>query len=160
MTNLFIPSLPTRRSLLLGLAAMGAMSVAGAATSASVAMQVWKDPSCGCCKDWVATLEKSGFRVAVIEQGNTATRSRLGMPAQFGSCHTAVVQGYVIEGHVPATDILRLLKEHPNALGLAVPGMPIGSPGMDGPGYGERRDPFRVLLIQKDGSAQTFSSYS
>ena len=67
MTNLFIPSLPTRRSLLLGLAAMGAMSVAGAATSAPVTMQVWKDPSCGCCKDWVATLEKSGFRVAVIE---------------------------------------------------------------------------------------------
>ena len=87
-------------------------------------------------------------------------RSRLGMPQKYGSCHTALVQGYVIEGHVPAADIRRLLKEKPKALGLAVPGMPIGSPGMDGPAYVGQRDPYKVLLIQKDGSVEVFNSYS
>ena len=96
----------------------------------------------------------------MIDQGNNAMRSRLGMPQKHGSCHTALVQGYVIEGHVPAADIRRLLKEKPKALGLAVPGMPIGSPGMDGPAYGGQRDPYKVLLIQKDGSVEVFNSYS
>ncbi len=82
------------------------------------------------------------------------------MPQKYGSCHTALVQGYVIEGHVPAEDIRRLLKERPDALGLAVPSMPLGSPGMDGPAYGGRRHPYQVLLVQKDGSAQVFNSYS
>jgi hypothetical protein len=82
------------------------------------------------------------------------------MPQKFGSCHTALIQGYVIEGHVPAADIQRLLKERPQALGLAVPGMPIGSPGMDGPAYGGRRDAYQILLIQKNGTATVFNSYS
>jgi hypothetical protein len=82
------------------------------------------------------------------------------MPLTFGSCHTALVQGYVLEGHVPAADIQRLLKERPKALGLAVPSMPLGSPGMDGPAYEGRRHPYQVLLVQKDGSAQVFNSYS
>ena len=81
------------------------------------------------------------------------------MPQQLASCHTASVGGYVIEGHVPARDIQRLLTEKPTALGLAVPGMPIGSPGMDGEVYGGRRDPYQVLLVQKDGSTQVFQSY-
>ncbi len=96
----------------------------------------------------------------MFDQGNTAARARLGMPQNLGSCHTAVVQGYVIEGHVPAGDIQRLLKERPKALGLAVPGMPIGSPGMDAPAYGGRRDPYQVLLVQKDGAATVFSNHS
>ena len=87
-------------------------------------------------------------------------RLQLGMPPKFGSCHTALIQGYVIEGHVPSADILRLLKEKPRALGLAVPGMPIGSPGMDGPEYKNRRDPYDVLLIQREGSAIVFSSHA
>jgi hypothetical protein len=81
------------------------------------------------------------------------------MPQKFGSCHTALVQGYVVEGHVPVADIQRLLKEKPRALGLSVPGMPIGSPGMDGPAYGGRRDPYQVLLIQRDGSTSVFNTY-
>lgn len=98
--------------------------------------------------------------VSVVDQGNNAARARLGMPQKLGSCHTALVQGYVIEGHVPATDIHRLLKTKPQALGLAVPGMPIGSPGMDGAVYQGRRDPFQVLLVQRDGTTTVFSNHS
>jgi hypothetical protein len=123
-------------------------------------VQVWKDPNCGCCKDWMAYLEKNGFRTQTFDTGNTAMRGRLGMPQKFGSCHTALVGGYVIEGHVPAREIHRLLKEKPQALGLSVPRMPIGSPGMDGPEYGDRKDPYEVLLIAKDGSATVFQRYT
>lgn len=122
-------------------------------------MQVWKDPNCGCCNDWVAQLKKAGVTVHVFDQGNAEVRARLGMSQQFGSCHTGLLQEYVIEGHVPVADILRLLKQKPKALGLAVPGMPVGSPGMDGAAYGGRRDPYKVLLIQKDGAAQVFNTY-
>ena len=104
-------------------------------------------------------MQANGFQVQTFEVGNSEVRSRLGMPMRYGSCHTAVVQGYVIEGHVPAADVKRLLAEKPNALGLAVPGMPIGSPGMDGPVYGGRRDAYQVLLVGKDGAAQVFGSY-
>jgi hypothetical protein len=122
-------------------------------------VEVWKDPSCGCCKDWIKHLEANGFAVRVFETGNTQMRGRLGMPAQFGSCHTARVAGYVVEGHVPAREIQRLLKERPAALGLAVPGMPVGSPGMDGAVYGGRRDPYDVLLVQKNAGSSVFQSY-
>ena len=122
-------------------------------------VEVWKDPNCGCCHLWVEHLQAHGFKVNVRDVGNTAARQRLGMPEKLGSCHTATVGGYVIEGHVPAADIRRLLKERPVALGLSVPGMPIGSPGMDGPEYKGRKDAFDVLLVQKDGSAQSFQAY-
>jgi len=122
-------------------------------------VQVWKDPSCGCCHLWVKHLQASGFQVEVRDVGNTAARKRLGMPEQLGSCHTATVGGYVIEGHVPAADIHRLLKERPAALGLSVPGMPIGSPGMDGPEYKGRKDAYDVLLVQKDGSSTSFQHH-
>ena len=122
-------------------------------------VEVWKDPSCGCCKDWVKHLEANGFAVRVFETGNTAARTRLGLPAKFGSCHTASVGGYVVEGHVPAREIQRLLKDRPAALGLAVPAMPVGSPGMDGPEYGGRRDPYDVLLVQRDGRSAVYQSY-
>jgi hypothetical protein len=150
----------SRRTMLAALAAWPLSSSVPAAARKPMAMQVWKDPNCGCCKDWIAHLEKNGFVVTVSDAGNNAARARLGMPKQFGSCHTGLVQGYVIEGHVPAADVLRLLKERPQSLGLAVPGMPVGSPGMDGPVYGARRDAYRVLLIQKDGSSKVFSSYA
>ncbi len=122
-------------------------------------LQVWKDPNCGCCNDWVAILRREGFEVQTFDSGNTAMRQRLGMPMQFASCHTALIDGYVIEGHVNPAEIKRLLAERPKALGLAVPGMPIGSPGMDGPEYGNRRDPYDVLLVQKDGSSRVYQSY-
>ena len=122
-------------------------------------MQVWKDPQCGCCKDWVAYLEAEGFEVKVLDTGNTAARKRLGLPDKYASCHTALIGGYVVEGHVNAPEIRRLLTEKPQALGLAVPGMPVGSPGMDGAVYGNRQDPYDVLLVQRDGSSRVYKSY-
>lgn len=85
-------------------------------------VEVWKDPNCGCCKDWVTILEKSGFSVRVFESGNEAMRAQLGMPAKLGSCHTARIGGYVIEGHVPVREIRRLLREKPKAIGLLCQG--------------------------------------
>ena len=123
-------------------------------------IEVWKDPDCGCCKDWVIHLEANGFAVRVNDSGNVAARARLGMPTKLGSCHTGLVDGYAIEGHVPAREIIRLLRDKPAVLGLAVPGMPVGSPGMDGAVYGDRRDPYDVLLVSRDGSTRIFQSYN
>ncbi len=131
----------------------------GAWAAADNVVDVWKDASCGCCKDWIAHLQKNGFQVRSHDTGNTNARRRLNMPAQYGSCHTAKIGNYTIEGHVPARDIRRLLKEKPIAVGLSVPAMPIGSPGMDGPEYGGRKDPYDVLLIKQDGSATAYQSY-
>lgn len=151
-------ALPSRRTLLLG--ALALPFTAWSAQPAKPRVEVWKDPNCGCCQDWVQHLQAHGFQVQTHDTGNTAARERLGMPAKYGSCHTARVQGYVLEGHVPARDVLRLLKEKPAAVGLAVPGMPIGSPGMDGPAYGNRTEPYQVLLVLKNGSARVFQNYT
>ncbi|MBA4255402.1 MAG: metal-binding protein [Polaromonas sp.] len=150
-----------RRHFLTTLAGIAALplSAHAAAPDKLPTVQVWKDPNCGCCKDWVSYLQADGFTVQVFETGNTAMRQRLGLPMKFASCHTALVGGYVIEGHVNAPEIRRLLKEKPQALGLAVPGMPVGSPGMDGPEYQNRQDPYDVLLVQKDGSSRVYQSY-
>lgn len=126
----------------------------------SVTIEVWKDASCGCCGDWIAHMQQNGFQAVVNDTGNNAARARLGMPARYGSCHTALIGGYAIEGHVPASDVRRLLKERPKALGLAVPGMPIGSPGMDGPAYRGRRDAYDTLLILADGSSRSFQRHA
>lgn len=122
-------------------------------------IEVWTGPSCGCCKDWVKHLEENGFDVVSHEGGNTDARDRLGMPVRYGSCHTGEIQGYAIEGHVPAADIHRLVEEKPDAIGISVPAMPRGSPGMDGPAYGNAQDPYDVLLIDRDGNASVFQSY-
>lgn len=123
-------------------------------------MEVWKDPTCGCCKEWIGQMQASGFRVRMNDSGNTAARERLGIPLELGACHTALVGGYAVEGHVPAREIHRLLKERPSAVGIAVPGMPIGSPGMDGPAYKGRKDPYDVLLVMSDGSTRVYQSYN
>jgi Cu/Ag efflux protein CusF len=158
MKNSTFATMPRRRWLasaaLLALTGFERTALAQATT-----VQVWKDPNCGCCHLWVEHLQASGFKVEVRDVGNTAARKRLGMPEKLGSCHTASVGGYVIEGHVPAADIHRLLKERPVALGLSVPGMPIGSPGMDGPEYKGRKDAYDVLLVQKDGNTSRFQRY-
>jgi hypothetical protein len=130
-----------------------------AAAAPAVPVEVWKDPNCGCCQDWVAHLQASGFQVKVHDTGNEAARTRLGVAGKYGSCHTALVGGYAIEGHVPAREIHRLLKEKPKAIGLSVPGMPVGSPGMDGPAYGKRKDPYNVMLLSRDGSASVYQNY-
>ena len=148
--------------------AMAVLAGAPALTSPLMAqtktpVEVWKDPDCGCCKDWVAHLEANGFEVRVHDSGNTAARTRLGIPQKLGSCHTAEVSvkgtRYALEGHVPARDIRRLLKERPQAIGLAVPGMPVGSPGMDAAIYGGRKDPYDVLLVLQGGSSRVYQSY-
>ena len=154
-----------RRNLLLAAAGLaGSAPLVAVATTPSKAqalpvMQVWKDPNCGCCKDWISYLERDGFQVQVFDTGNTAARQRLGLPVKFGSCHTALIGGYVVEGHVNAREIRRLLAEKPQAIGLAVPRMPIGSPGMDGPEYGGQKDPYDVLLVLRDGSSRVYQSY-
>ena len=122
-------------------------------------VEVWKDPNCGCCKDWVTILEKSGFTVRVFDSGNEAMRAQLGIPVKLGSCHTARVGGYAIEGHVPVREIRRLLREQPKAIGLTVPGMVVGSPGMDGPTYKGRKDPYSVLLVHSNGESSIFQKY-
>jgi hypothetical protein len=150
-----------RRLLLQALASLAGATLAAPSLMAQTKpmVEVWKDPSCGCCKDWVKHLETSGFQVKVNDSGNTAARARLGVPEKLSSCHTAQVAGYAIEGHVPASDIRRLLKERPKAIGLTVPGMVVGSPGMDGPDYKGRKDPYDVLLIKADGSTAVYQSY-
>lgn len=151
----------SRRTWLANSAAFLAASALPLATTAAAPtpVEVWKDPSCGCCKDWVDHMQANGFQVTVHETGNNAVRARLGLPQKLGSCHTALVGGYLVEGHVPASDVRALLQQKPKALGLAVPGMPVGSPGMDGAVYGERRDPYDVLLVAHDGSTRVFKSY-
>jgi len=146
-----------RRALLL---ALGALPLAlRAQAPARTLVEVWKDPNCGCCQDWVKHLEQAGFAVKVRHGGNDAMRAKLGMPQQLASCHTALVGGYAVEGHVPAREIRRLLSEKPQAVGLSVPGMPVGSPGMDGPSYGGRRDAFDVMLVTRSGAPRVFASY-
>lgn len=147
----------TRRGLLL---AAGALPLAGLAQGPSrVLVEVWKDPECGCCHDWLQHLRDNGFAVKAHDSGNKATRAKLGIPPALASCHTGLVGGYAVEGHVPAREIRRLLQERPKALGLAVPGMPVGSPGMDGAVYGGRRDPYEVLLVLPSGETRVFAAY-
>jgi len=163
MNNRSTPRL-SRRQLLraasaLPLAGLAGVAAAQKAPAALPVLQVWKDPNCGCCQDWVDYLKADGFVVQIFDTGNTAVRRRLGLPDRYGSCHTGLIGGYVIEGHVNAREIRRLLAEKPQAIGLAVPGMPVGSPGMDGPVYGDRRDPYDVVLVLKDGSSRVYQSY-
>ena len=155
-----------RRTALRWLAASAAVAVAGPlwaqkkpAAIDPMAVEVWKDPSCGCCGDWIAHMQQNGFQVTTHDSGNNAVRAKLGLPKPYASCHTALVGGYLVEGHVPAADVKRLLKEKPKALGLAVPGMPVGSPGMDGPVYGGRRDAYDTVLVLRDGTSRVFQSH-
>ena len=153
---------PLRRrlvgSLLYGAMLTGIIAP-GRVVAAALSIEVWKSPTCGCCNDWISHLEANGFSVTRHNQGSFDAMKRLGIPARFGSCHTAEIEGYAIEGHVPAREILRLLDERPDAIGLSVPAMPRGSPGMDGPAYGGAKDPYDVLLIDRNGEASVFQSY-
>jgi hypothetical protein len=117
---------------------------------------VYKDPSCGCCKNWIEHLIKHGYRVDAKDSPDMAQiKSTLGVPGALTSCHTAVVDGYLIEGHVPAAEIDRLLATKPKVKGLAVPGMPMGSPGMEGP----TKQHYQVLAFDKAGKSKVFASY-
>jgi hypothetical protein len=125
--------------------------------AAEQAITVYKTRTCGCCGKWVEHLKANGFAPEVKEVPTMAAiHKQLGVPDSLVSCHTAVVKGYTIEGHVPAKDIQRLLKQRSKAKGLAVPGMPAGSPGMEG----SRRDAYSVVLFQEDGTTSVFQKYT
>lgn len=144
-----------RRALLQAVlaATMAFPLIAGAAAPV---IEVYKSASCGCCEGWVKHLRDNGFTVKAHDVANPSDyREKFGIPNELGSCHTAMVQGYAIEGHVPAAEIRRLLAEKPNARGLAVPAMPMGAPGMEG----ATSMPYDVLLVRKDGSRSTYRHY-
>ena len=123
----------------------------------SPAVTVFKDPNCGCCKEWIDHLRKHAFKVTAKDTTDVAAIKRSGrVPSQLVSCHTAFVNGYVIEGHVPAADIKRLLKEKPKVAGLAVAGMPVGSPGME---VGNRKDKYDVIAFTRDGGTSVFAKH-
>lgn len=140
--------------LALGIAAAGYYQLTrGTAVAGEVT--VWKTPSCGCCGAWVDHMRANGFRVTVHEAEDLRPiKQSRGVPDQLQSCHTAEVAGYTIEGHVPAVEVKRLLAEKPKARGLAVPGMPIGSPGME---QGDRKDPYDVVLFKRDGTRSVYA---
>ena len=143
---------------LLTLALTTAAAPAPAATDAAKkpTITVYKDPSCGCCKNWIQHLIKHGYKVDAKDTPNMAEIKRtLGVPAAIGSCHTAIVNGYLIEGHVPSADIDRLLEKKPKIAGLAVPGMPMGSPGMEGP----VSQHYKVLSFDKSGKTQVYAAH-
>jgi hypothetical protein len=141
---------PQLRSLLLVFLASAGSAWAQAALPD---VEVFKSPYCGCCAEWVKHMRENGFQVTTHDVNDVpAARKQLGMPNALGSCHTAKIGGYVVEGHVPAADIRRLLKEKPKAIGLAAPGMPIGSPGMET----GKPVPYDTLLVQTDGSTRVF----
>ena len=124
--------------------------------AAAPKIQVFKTPTCGCCANWVQHLRANGFEVAVKDVQDTGEyRRQFGVPEKLLSCHTGVVEGYALEGHVPAAEIQRLLKERPKAKGLAVPGMPMGSPGMEG----SMSQAYSVILFDSEGHTSVYKSY-
>ncbi len=144
-----------RRNLLAGLPLLFVASTAKA--QAGPAIHVVKTATCGCCGHWITHLRSAGFRVTVANVADvTPTARRLGVPDDLRSCHTAAVGGYAIEGHVPAADIRRLLRERPAAAGIAVPGMPIGSPGME---HGAHRERYQTILFTRAGRRSVFARH-
>ncbi len=126
------------------------------ASAATARINIFKDPTCSCCGKWAEHLRANGFEVSIQEVKNLGEyRKKYGVPEGLASCHTATIEGYTVEGHVPAREILRLLKERPNAKGLAVPGMPVGSPGMES----TRTQTYSVMLFDATGRSTVFQSY-
>lgn len=140
-----------RRSALFFLAAAFISTAANAAQ-----LTVMKSPYCGCCAKWIEHAQQHGFTVKVVEtEDMAAVKQRLGVPQRLASCHTTMAGGYFIEGHVPAADIKRLLSEKPKATGIAVPGMPAGSPGMESAG----KEPYATVLVHRDGTTSVFARH-
>lgn len=138
----------------------GMAHAAAAPATAKTVIQVYKSPTCGCCTSWVEHVRANGFQAEVFdvsEEELQARKARLGVGARLASCHTAIVNGYVVEGHVPAADIQRMLKEKPAIIGIAAPGMPVGSPGMEVPGG--RKDKYDVVAFSKGGATRVFASH-
>lgn len=147
------------RFLLLALMVGASVSVTGSAQQPRPTMEVYKSPTCGCCSKWVAHVEQGGFTVKVNDVSDDALdalKTKHGVPRTAQSCHTGLVNGYVVEGHVPVTEVQRLLKEKPAVAGIAVGGMPIGSPGMEVPG--QRPQTYNVVSFDKGGTLKVFST--
>ena len=133
------------------------LALVACAQATAATIDVVKSPNCGCCAEWVEYLRINGFTVRVTDTEDlNPVAHRHGVPDALRSCHTATVDGYALEGHVPVEDIRRLLEERPQAAGLAVPGMPIGSPGME---QGDRRQPYATILFQRDGRQRVFAQH-
>lgn len=147
----------SRRTVLLAAAAT-VFAPAAAYAAQAREITVYKTPWCGCCGGWVKRLQEAGFKTEVVEVQDLAPiRQKHGVPFELSSCHTGVAGGYVFEGHVPIADVERVLKEKPKALGVAVPGMPLGSPGMDPPGA--PKEAFDTLLLLKDGTTRVYARH-
>ena len=132
------------------------LSPAAWAADALPIVTVYKTPTCGCCSKWVDHMKANGFRVVTQDMNDvTPHKQRLGLPVGMGSCHTAEVGGYLVEGHVPATDVKRLLAEKPKAKGLVSPGMPQSAPGMDMPG----KAPYEIFLVRTDGTTASYARH-
>ena len=148
-----------RRNALISLAAVAA-SLAGSRAARAAALppvMAYRNPGCGCCEKWAERMKQAGFSVSIADDpALEARRSGLGVPAELASCHTALIGDYVIEGHVPPEDILSLLDKRPAARGLAVPGMPMGSPGMETDGAADKYD---TMLFSPDGTWKVFASH-
>jgi hypothetical protein len=143
------------RRTLLGAIAFAAIFAGSAAHAAT--LTVFKSPSCGCCAKWVEHVEQHGFKVTTVSTDDMmALKNRLGVPEEAISCHTSKVGNYIVEGHVPAADIKRLLAQKPKARGIAVAGMPMGSPGME---HGDQRQPYATILIGIDGKTSVFARH-
>lgn len=159
-------SLPSSRShlkafgvgIVLALLALGAYLQFGSSDSPDEpAVTVYKSPSCNCCTEWVDYMRDQGFPVEIESKLNMQpVKDQVGIPSSLEACHTAVVESYVVEGHVPAEDVKRLLRERPEVKGLAVPGMPVGSPGME---RGDRVEPYDVLAFTSEGETSVFAQY-
>lgn len=146
-----------RRQFLLLAGMAGSLPFFARGQSSKPVVEIWRSPSCGCCGAWIKHLQQNGFATKVnLVDDTSAARKAAGIPERLGSCHTGKVAGYAVEGHVPAADIHRLLATKPQAVGLAVPGMPIGSPGME---QGDVKEPYEVLLVKRDGGTQVFARY-
>jgi hypothetical protein len=142
------------RRTMIGLLAAAIPAAACARPAKAGELNIYKSPYCGCCGAWVDHIKASDLRVVVHEMEDvTPMAKKLGVPDAMRSCHTAVIDGYFVEGHVPAPDISKLLRERPKARGIAVPGMPIGSPGMD---QGGRRDAYATLIVDHRGASRVF----
>ena len=142
-----------RRPALLSIAAAAAL-LSTAANAAQ--LTVHKSPYCGCCAKWIEHVRKHGFTVKVVEtEEMMAVKKRLGVPGELASCHTTEADGYFVEGHVPAADIKRLLAQKPKAAGIAVPGMPPGSPGMES----DRAEPYATVIVRRDGTTSVFARH-
>lgn len=149
----------TRRTMMAGTASFAVVVPLAGIAQAAPAIHVLKDPNCGCCTGWIDILRQDGFTVTTEDSfGTLLMRHKLdkGIPQDMTACHTGEIEGYMIEGHVPASDLRKLLAQRPDAVGLAVPGMPYGSPGM---GPETEREAYDVFLIRKDGSTEVFTRY-